>query len=368
VAVVRLLLFADVHLDAPFVWAGPVAGRARRQALRDAVTRIADLAAELSVDALCCAGDLYEHERTRPDTGEFLRATFAAAGCPVLVAPGNHDWYGPTSLYRQVAWPRNVTVFHEDRLEPYELQDGLTVWGGAHRAPANTDGFLEGFRVDRRGLSVALFHGSERGSFGGQESGKVPHAPFVASQVSRAGLAHALVGHFHRPVFGPWHTYPGNPEPLTFGEEGDRGAVLVTIAADGGVTRDVFPVMSSAWHDVRVEVRGAQHAEQIREQVRSSLEAVEGIVRLTVNGEVAPGVDVSGLNLAGLGDHLDGLVIRPPQLRVGYDLQALAAEATVRGHFVREVLASDVPADQRQRVLSAGLLALDGRADELAAC
>ena len=40
---------------------------------------------------------------------------------------------------------------------------------------------------------------------------------------------------------------------------------------------------------------------------------------------------------------------------------------TVRGSFVRDVMASDLPPAQQQRVLAAGLLALDGRASELAA-
>ena len=91
--------------------------------------------------------------------------------------------------------------------------------------PIPTD-FSSGFRLDRGGTSVALFHGSERSGFAHQERGKVPHAPFTAEQVARSGLAHALVGHFHRPVLGPWHTYPGNPEPLTIrrGRSARRGS------------------------------------------------------------------------------------------------------------------------------------------------
>lgn len=363
----RLLLFADVHLDTPFTWAAPVVARARRQAIRDAVSRTVELASELQVDALCCAGDLYEHERARPDTGEFLRAAFEQVPCPVLLAPGNHDWYGPGSLYRQVRWSPQVTVFATDRLAPYELADGFTVWGAGHCAPANTDGFLDGFRVERGGISVGLFHGSERGGFVRQGSSKVPHAPFNGDQIPAAGLAHALVGHFHRPQLGAWHTYPGNPEPLAFGETGERGAVLIDVAADGSVRRGVHPVGTSPWHDVRVDVDRAEHAGAVREQVRAALAAVEGIVRLTVAGEVAPGVDVSSLEFAGLGSHLDGLVVRPLQISAGYDLDSLAREQTVRGHFVRDVLASELSPEQQRRVLSAGLLALDGRGDELAA-
>jgi 3',5'-cyclic AMP phosphodiesterase CpdA len=136
----RLLHFADLHLDTPFRWAPPDVARARRRALRETLTRICRLADELNVDALTCGGDLYEQDRFTPDTAAFLRSAFTQVEpLPVFIAPGNHDWYGPASLYRQVDWPPNVHVFTEDRLSPVELADGLTMWGAAHRAPAEVD-------------------------------------------------------------------------------------------------------------------------------------------------------------------------------------------------------------------------------------
>src|SRR4051794_13120948 len=124
----KLLHFSDLHLDTPFQWAGPALARARRQALRTALTRILSLADSLGVDALVCGGDLYEHERFSPDTGEFLRDIFAQLDRSVFLAPGNHDWYGPASLYRQLDWSSNVHVFTDAALKPVELTDGFTLW------------------------------------------------------------------------------------------------------------------------------------------------------------------------------------------------------------------------------------------------
>ena len=219
----KLLLFSDLHLDTPFRWAGPQLARERRLALRQALERIRDLAEGEDVDALVCAGDLYEHDRVSPDTGAFLRSVFGALHPrPVFLAPGNHDWYGPGSLYRQVDWPSNVHVFTEARLAPVELADGLTLWGAAHRAPANTAGFLDGFRVDRSGVNLALFHGSEQGELPYQESGKVPHAPFRASQIREVGLDHALARPLP-PAEGRRDPYlPGQPRPA--GVRRDRRA------------------------------------------------------------------------------------------------------------------------------------------------
>ncbi len=212
----RIVHFADLHLDAGFAWAGATSSvaRQRRQGLRNALVRIVAIAREAEADALFCGGDLYEHDRVTPDTAEFLRETFAGlAPTPVYVAPGNHDWYGPQSIYALTDWSANVHVFREARLLPVPLGPSLTLWGGAHLAPANTGNFLSGFRVRGPGAHIALFHGAERSWFAEQGSAKQPHAAFDAGEIEAAGLLHAFVGHYHRPKDAERHTYPGNPDP-----------------------------------------------------------------------------------------------------------------------------------------------------------
>jgi exonuclease SbcD len=365
---VKLLHFADLHLDTPFRWAPRGLARARRQALRDTLMRICKLANEQRVDALTCGGDLYEHDRFTPDTAELLRATFADLHpLRVFLAPGNHDWFGPTSLYRQVDWSSNVHAFDSPTLRPVALCEGLTLWGAAHCAPANTPGFLDGFRVDRGGVHLALFHGSAQGDLPFQEEGKVPHAPFRAEQVPQAGLHHALVGHFHNPKDGPAHTYPGNPDPLTFGETGERAAVLVTVGEDGVVTRERFPVATSRVSDITLDLTGVTHRGQVMQRVTDAVASLSGVVRITLSGEVDPDVDLHLQDIAALAlPNLDALVPRLGSVSVAYDFDLLKEEPTVRGQFVRDVLAAERLTDeQRRRVLVTGLRALDGRSDEL---
>lgn len=135
-ATLKLMLFSDLHLDTPFKWAGPELARARRHALRETLRCIICLAGEHGADALLCGGDLYEHDRFSPDTASFLRQAFADVDMPVYLAPGNHDWEGPRSLYRTVEWSANVHVFRDTHLSPVELADGITLWGAA-RGPVH---------------------------------------------------------------------------------------------------------------------------------------------------------------------------------------------------------------------------------------
>ncbi|HEY7738537.1 MAG TPA: metallophosphoesterase [Candidatus Limnocylindria bacterium] len=358
----KLLHFADLHLDAPFAWLEPDAARRRRQHRRDTLTRILALAEAESVDAVLCAGDLFEHDRVQPDTIAFLQASFARSTRPIYLAPGNHDWYGPQSPYAVTAWSPNVHVFTEAALRPVALEAGVTLWGAAHRAPANTDGFFAGFRVDQPGIHLAVAHASERSWLDAQESGKTPHAPFDAAEIAAAGLSHAFLGHFHLPKDAERHTYPGNPDPLEFGEVGERGAVLATVGDDGRVTRERRPVAVSQVHDVEISVDGCEHADDIRDRVSAVLGGLRGSVRVTLTGTVAPAVRVDGADLVSLAAHLEGLVIRRERVTVGYDLPAIAEEATVRGQFLRTALDIEDP-ERRRQVILLGLRAFEERAD-----
>jgi DNA repair protein SbcD/Mre11 len=356
----RLLLFSDLHLDTAFGWAGPELGDRLRGQLRGTLDRIAALAAQTRADALLCAGDLFEQARTSPETLEHLRTTFARIGMPVHIAPGEHDWYGPASPYRHVEWTSNVHVFTEARLTPVTLQDGITLWGAAHRSPASTDGFLDGFVADRAGVHLALFHGCEAAT----AADAVPYAPFRAEQLDAAGLHHALLGHVHTPVDHPRFTYPGNPSPLAPGETGPRAAVLVVVAADGSVERTRYDVAGGQVHEVPVDVTGATDVDEVRERLTGAVADLRGVVRATLTGALAPTVDLAELP-DGLAPHLTGLVVREGALDVAADLDALAAERTVRGQFVRDVRADPaLDDDTRRRVLRAGLRALDGRTPE----
>jgi len=361
----RVLLFADLHLDTPFEWAPRAAAQKRRQALRDTLDRIITLAVEENVDAVLCGGDLYEQERFAPDTGVFLRDAFERARpIRVHIAPGNHDWLGPASLYRRVQWSENVHVFSSDQLQPVTLAQGVTLWGAAHCKPAGTGNFLEGFRASGGGVHLALFHGSEQGWLADQGAEKFPHAPFRAEEIAAAGLHHAFVGHYHNPRDAPLYTYPGNPEPLSFGEEGDRGAVIAEVSADGSVARRRVHVATAEVADLTVQLDDAASLQDVRDRVRAALAGRRGVARVTLRGEVPPEVDVREEAVADVAPWMDAVAVRTAGLGAAYDLEKIREEKSVRGQFVRDVLAArELEDDLRRRVLVTGLRALDGRKD-----
>ena len=364
----KIVHFADLHLDAPFSWCeatGDVARR-RREALRDTLLAIVELVHSTGADALFCGGDLYEHDRVTLDTSKFLRQTFAGLDpVPVYIAPGNHDWYGPASIYATEDWSSNVHIFREDVLRPVELATGITLWGGAHRGPANTDNFVgAGFRASGPGAHFGLFHGAEQSWLQAQGEGKAPHAAFETGDIPESGLHHAFLGHYHRPADAPHHTYPGNPDPLQFGEDGERGPVVVGIDANGEVTRERHVVAVTPVHDLRLDVTGLTSRQQVRDALRGRTEDLAGLARLTVLGDLEPSLDFQEETIREqLLESFEAVQIRKSELHIAYDLDEIRQEPTVRGLFVEDVMEAELPEEEKRRILRMGLRALDARDD-----
>lgn len=372
---ITLVMFADLHLDRQFAWASPAAASRRRQAIRRSLQHVVELADQVAADAILCGGDLYENELFTPDTAAFVSELFDC-GRPVLIAPGNHDFYSPTSMYARTRWSPNVSIFTESRFRPVQIADGFTVWGAAHLAPTGTPGFFDTRPavVDRSdqasGVHIALFHGSERSGLSQEGTGKVGHAPFDGSQIRDAGFDYGFVGHYHRAAVTASHCYPGNPDPLEFGESAGRGAVVAVVRADGSVTADHHSVAATACHSFEVDVTGANSTTDIVESIINALVPLDGFVRVDLVGTLAAHVELQVSDLrsslpASATDHLDELVIRRAGLSRAYDLDELRSEDfSVRARFLDLVLSSpDLEPAEQDLVVELGLRAFDDRND-----
>jgi hypothetical protein len=221
--------------------------------------------------------------------------------------------------------------------------------------------------VDRGGIHLALFHGSEQGAFPvGRNAGAV-HAPFQADELEACGLHFALLGHYHVPRDDERFTYPGNPEPLEFGECDPpgikRGVVLANVDASGRVLIERHSIAVSEVHDLQIDLTGCSSGQEARGRVASALKGRRGCARLNLSGELAPDIDLRPADFEDLGD-LDAHVVLFNGVRVAYDLETIAREPTVRGCFVRNVrAAAGLSEEERRRVIITGLRALDDRKD-----
>ncbi len=361
----KLLHIADIHLDRVFHRAESRPAAARRRAeLRDSVSRAFVLGRERSVDAICIAGDVYEHDYVSEDTVSFLRDSFAEAEVPVLIAPGNHDPYLPGSVWQRTEWPRNVHVFTQDGVEPHALGDDVTVWGAAFTARNCGPSAVTRFRVpDAAGTHVLLIHAALTGE---QWADEADYRPVTRAQLRATGAVYAMLGHFHDGRGDGFLCYPGSPEPLDWGERsGAHGASIVTVH-DGAVTAEAVPLATRRFVERTVSVAGAAGSAQVEAALSGVVAEEAGAsLRAVLTGEIEPGCEIDAASLAErCRAGLTELAIVDRTVPA-YDLEELAREGSVRGRFVARLLRSADP-DAREAIL-AGLRALDGRPEVIGA-
>jgi exonuclease SbcD len=359
----RLLLFSDLQLDRPYEWAPPAIAESRREAGRQALVDILTEARAQSVDAITCAGNLFNRHTVKPANMQWLATAFRSAAVPVFIAPGNEDFIGPIGGYERYEWPDNVRIFESDRLSPVEIVDGVCLWGAAHTEAHRRASFLDRFKVDRPGVNLALFHGAEVAG-GEREPDLEPCAPFAEADIERAGFDHALVGHYRQAHLGWLHTYPGAPLAHGFGSATAGGAVIVTLKNDGSIDREYLPVSSAELQEVDIDLTGARSKKDVLRRVKAEVSDRSGILRISLIGRLSPDIVLQHEDVAQVAAAADHVIV-VWHADTDLDLDQLAEEPTIRGQFVRDVLSSTkLSDDRRQRVLLVGLRALAGH-DEL---
>ena len=110
----KIIHGADFHLDSAFSSLPAKEAKARRQEGRVLMDQLADLAEREGTELVLLSGDLFDGGRVYPETLGRLRLALARMGCPVFIAPGNHDPYTDRSPYRTAQWPDNVHIFSQE--------------------------------------------------------------------------------------------------------------------------------------------------------------------------------------------------------------------------------------------------------------
>ena len=227
---IKLLHAADLHLDSPFE--GLSAGKAaiRRKEQRQLLGAMAALAVEEQVDLVLLSGDLLDSDKPYYETGEELVRTLRSIPAPVFIAPGNHDFYSPSSPYARLRFSENVHIFTENSIQFVTLPElGARVYGAAFTEP-HSGGLLKSFhaREEEGFLNLLCIHGDLDGAEG-------QYDPITEAELAESGMDYVALGHIHKAsglkkIGDTWYSWPGCPEGRGFDETGEKTVSIVELS------------------------------------------------------------------------------------------------------------------------------------------
>lgn len=357
---VKLIHAADLHLDSPFSGLSPQLAAQRRGEQRRLLEGLAALARERKADAVLLSGDLLDSGRTFRETAQTLANQLGSTGCPVFIAPGNHDYYSAHSPYSTLEWPENVHIFKTEQVESIPLPGkACVIHGAAFSAPRLERSPLAGFAVLRDGnLHIMALHG-EVDSDGG-------YGPILTADIAASGLSYLALGHVHQcsglqKAGSTFWAYPGCPEGRGFDELGEKGVLYLEVE-ENTCKAEFIPLGKRRYEILTVDVTGKEPLTAIRAALPTNTK--EHIYRILLTGERPDGLDLPLLTQALEGDFF-GLTLRD-QTRAPRKLWERMEEDTLTGLFLREMARrceAEPDNDTLQLAVRFGLAALEGEED-----
>ncbi len=286
----KFLHLADLHLDRSFS-GGKLKlpfdkAEQRRRELREILGRAVESARTENVEVILIPGDLWEEEELSPETVQYVLERLGAAGVPVVIAPGNHDFHSPAGHYSSdiikarfgKEWPKNVTIFQYYELTTVQIPDldDVSITGLAYHSNLAVQGRKLAEKVKRAStdIHIAMIHGSRDDSI---PPGKMRTLPFSIEELLAQPFDYTALGHYHKRseirdaqdrVRG---AYTGSTAALSIEEDGEHGVFVGTIRA-GGVKPDemkFIPLDNRQIHVIGLDVSGLSHVHAVEEKINS---------------------------------------------------------------------------------------------------
>lgn len=350
----KIIHAADLHLDSPFEALGEKAAL-RRAEQREMLRHIAELCRERGADMLLLAGDLLDSDSAYAETFAAICAAFGSLDCPVFIAPGNHDFFSPTSPYARGGLPENVHIFRGSWQRIDLPEKGVCVYGAGY-TDAVCPPLLRGFSAERQEntINIGLLHG-DLGAIGGSR-----YCPITPEEIASSGLDYLALGHQHTYSgllrFGSTVcAYPGCPEGRGFDECGEKGLMYLEINSEG-VKEEFIPIARRHYEIIELDISGAIPAPPQGK--------ADDIVRIILTGESDSAPDLAALQ-KDWESCFFALQLRD-RSTLRRDLWEGGAQDSLRGLFIRrmrEKYDSAATEDEKQTIIQAlrwGLAALEG--------
>jgi len=339
---------SDIHLDSKMERNLSAAqARERNAEVCATFARLVRFAAENRVEAVLIAGDLFDTERATAQTvGFVLDRIRAVPQVDFLYLRGNHD----ASAFEGLEIPSNFRTFGES-WTCYRY--GEVTVSGMEGEPD-----YEGLELSGETINIVVLHG--------QISTQPGEELIALPMLKRKNIDYLALGHIHSYQTGRlddrgiW-CYCGCLEGRGFDECGEKGFALLEVE-DGQVKQEFIPFARRTLKETPVDISELTTVSQILDAAECAAEGIspESLVKLTLTGTYTPETQK---DLYFLEKMLDGkfwfLKIKD-ESRLKIEKETYEHDISLKGEFVRLVMASDRTEEEKEQIIFYGIRALSG--------
>lgn len=354
----KLIHCADLHLDARMESGlSREKARERRLELLRTFIRMVEQAAEQGVEAILLCGDLFDAKTISARARNcVLDAVIQHPQIMFYYLQGNHDQN--SFLNRIEELPENLKTFGS---EWTIYKQGEVSIAGAEISGQNTDWILDRLFLNMQGINIVLLHGMAT-EYGGKTQGEA----FSLKKLRNRNIDYLALGHIHSyrkerlDERGEW-CYCGCLEGRGFDECGEKGYVLLDIE-NGKVNSKFVPFAQRTLHEIPVDISGLMTQEEIQRASRKAVASIPGkdMVKIVLEGEVSPEAEKDAEWIQKWLENDFYYLKVKDETTLAVHPEDYQYDVSLKGEFVRLVLASRMSKEEKEQILRLGIRALSG--------
>ncbi len=344
---------ADAHLGSKMDSGLPGdKAKERRSEIRATFLKSVEYAARVKARVYVVAGDLFDDDKPLKKDKEFFYDTVKRfPEVDFLYLRGNHD-----SGEAAEDLPNLKTFSKEWTYYRY----GKVVFAGIELCPENALSLYSSLRLSEKDINVVIMHGDISEGAGAD---KIKLAALKDKNIDYLALGHIHYSYTKSLGSRGIARYSGCLEGRGFDEAGKKGFYEIDIDEETGKTTDKFVSLSQRTiYRYETDVSAAKTRSEAYSIVKNAVSATKNdIVRIELVGERS--YDDENLEddlTAYLKNDYYFVSVKDRSVRK-YDLKDFEGDTSLKGEFVRQVMASDLSQERKGEIISLGLKALSGR-------
>jgi len=351
----KIIHCSDLHLDSPLGSNfSPEKARLRNAELRAAFARMVAFACREQVDAVLIAGDLFDSSYVSELTAAFVAEQIRGAkDIRFFYLRGNHD--ESRGIFADAEKPDNLKTFG-DHWESVRCKDVVIT-----AMEPEGDGWLrmyDSLRLKKDDLNIVMLHG--------QVSSQPGEEQIAVNLLKEKHIRYLALGHLHayrkepRGVAGEY-CYCGCMEGRGFDECGQKGFVLLEITG-GRLESRFIPFTSRTLHEIYVDISDCETAPQMLSAMQKAADGIppEDLVKFVLTGTYTLQTQKDTHFLQKMLEPEFWFVKMRDESRLEIDRKSYEYDISLKGEFVRAVLASGHSEAEKARIISCGIRALSG--------
>lgn len=332
----KFVHIADIHFDAPFISLNGKEYLVNQRKLeqRNVFKKVIEYIKKENIDYLFISGDLYENEHIQKSTIDFINTQFESIpNTKIFITPGNHDPYIKGAFYDTYKFANNVNIFKKSNVEKYS-DENIEIYGLAFNDFYMHANPLENFYPEENNkFKVLIMHADLNGT---KDREGLSYNPISEKFLENLKFNYIALGHIHKNNFenNKKIIYPGSLVSLGFDEIGNHGMVIGEFI-NNKLNLEFLELDERKFTEVNIDITDMFSQNDIIEYINTLYIEKNNLCKVILNGERKFVINTKEIQKF-IND--ENIIKIKDETKLGYNLEEIAKEKTLRGIFVRKLL------------------------------